>query len=66
MNIGLEESYADFAERLFHVFGAKFSFATQVLEDPLQLVGQILEHDWVSEVSQGTSVSTLLLGQETD
>ncbi len=39
MDVGLEQGDADFAQRRLHIFGGQFSFAAQIFEDTLQLVG---------------------------
>ena len=64
MNVGLKKSYANFAKSLLHVGGGQFSFAAQVFKDPLQLVGQVIEHDWNSGLEPGRSAKTLLIGRK--
>ena len=44
VHVGLEQRQADFPQRVLHVFGRELTFALQVLENPLELVAEILKH----------------------
>lgn len=46
VHVGLEESNADLAEGVADVFVGDGALATEVFEGTLELIGEILEHDW--------------------
>ena len=45
IDVGFEQRHADFAQGALHVFGRELAFAAQVLENPLQFIREVVEHD---------------------
>jgi hypothetical protein len=56
VDVAFEQRFADPRERFVHVLLRELSLATQVFEDSLQLVCQVLKHQGLSLLSNSHSL----------
>ena len=48
IDVGFQQRHANFTQGALHIFGRELAFATQVLENPLQFIREVVEHDYAA------------------